>query len=97
PRWTFPDRSQLAAAHPEDFEALFQPMISHGPIDITIVGDVTVEDAIRLTAETFGSLPPRPETTSSDDRNDVRFTVTNGKPVVETHKGRADNAAAAVG
>ncbi|MBY3106892.1 insulinase family protein [Rhizobium laguerreae] len=97
PRWTFPDRAQLSAAHPDDFEALFQPMISNGPIDITIVGDVTVDDAIRLTAETFGALPPRSQTTSSDDGSDVRFPATTEKPVVEAHNGRADNAAAAVG
>ncbi|MBX4876975.1 insulinase family protein [Rhizobium bangladeshense] len=97
PRWTFPDRAQLSAAKPEDFEALFRPMVSNGPIDITIVGDVTVDDAIRLTAETFGALPPRPETASSNDRDDVHFPATNEKPVVEAHKGRADSAAAAVG
>jgi zinc protease len=72
-------------------------MVSNGPIDITIVGDVTVDDAIRLTAETFGALPPRPETASSNDRDDVRFPATTEKPVVKTHSGRADNAAAAVG
>ncbi|MGO8077670.1 hypothetical protein AB9F41_35100, partial [Rhizobium leguminosarum] len=82
---------QLSAAHPEDFEALFQPMISNVPIYITIVGYVTVDDAIRLTAETFGALPPRPETISSDYRNDVRFPATNEKPVVEAHKGRSES------
>ncbi|MBY2926962.1 M16 family metallopeptidase [Rhizobium leguminosarum] len=97
PRWTFPDRAQLSAAKPDVFEALFRPMVSNGPIDITIVGDVTVDDAIRLTAETFGALPPRPETASSNDRDDVRFPATTEKPVLQTHSGRADNAAAAVG
>ncbi|MGR4846119.1 M16 family metallopeptidase [Rhizobium sp. LARHSG275] len=97
PRWTFPDRAQLSAAKPDEFEALFRPMVSNGPIDIAIVGDVTVDDAIRLTAETFGALPPRPETASSNDRDDVRFPATTEKPVLQTHSGRADNAAAAVG
>ncbi|QIO60772.1 insulinase family protein [Rhizobium leguminosarum bv. trifolii] len=97
PRWTFPDRAQLSAAKPDEFAALFRPMVSNGPIDITIVGDVTVDDAIRLTAETFGALPPRPETALSNDRDDVRFPATTEKPVLQTHNGRADNAAAAVG
>ncbi|MCV9961844.1 insulinase family protein [Pararhizobium sp. BT-229] len=97
PRWTFPDRAQLSAAKPDDFEALFRPIASNGPIDITIVGDVTVDDAVRLTGETFGALPPRPETASRDDRDDVRFPATTKKPVLQTHNGRADNAAAAVG
>ncbi len=97
PRWTFPDRAQLSAAKPDDFEALFRPMVSNGPIDVTIVGDVTVDDAIRLTAETFAALPPRTETALSTDRDDVRFPATTKKPVLQTHNGRADNAAAAVG
>ncbi|EJT05663.1 peptidase M16 domain-containing protein [Rhizobium sp. CCGE 510] len=97
PRWTFPDRAELSAAKPGDFEAVFRPMVSNGPIDITIVGDVTVDDAIRLTAETFGALPPRPEAGPSNDRGDVRFPAANEKPVLLTHSGRADNAAAAVG
>ncbi|MBP2445817.1 M16 family metallopeptidase [Rhizobium leguminosarum] len=97
PRWTFPDRAELSAAKPGDFKAVFRPMVSSGPIDITIVGDVTVDDAIRLTAETFGALPPRPEAGPSNDRGDVRFPAANEKPVLLTHSGRADNAAAAVG
>ncbi|MBY5735639.1 insulinase family protein [Rhizobium leguminosarum] len=97
PRWTFPDRAELSAAKPEDFEALFRPMVSNGPIDITIVGDVTVDDAIRMTAETFGALPPRPETAPSNDWGDVRFPAANKTPVLRTHSGRADIAAAALG
>ncbi|WFT89461.1 M16 family metallopeptidase [Rhizobium leguminosarum] len=95
PRWTFPDRTELSAAKPEDFETLFRPMVSNGPIDITIVGDVTVDDAIRMTAETFGSLPPRPEAAPSNDWGDVRFPAANKTPVLLTHGGRADIAAAA--
>ncbi|MBY3370263.1 M16 family metallopeptidase, partial [Rhizobium laguerreae] len=97
PRWTFPDRAELSAAKSEDFEALFRPMVSNGPIDITIVGDVTVDDAIRMTAETFGALPPRPETAPSNDWGDVRFPAANKTPVLRTHSGRADIAAAALG
>ncbi|RDJ01463.1 M16 family metallopeptidase [Rhizobium grahamii] len=97
PRWTFPDRAQLSAAKPGDFEALFRPMVSNGPIDITIVGDVTVDDAIRMTAETFGALPPRPEAAPSKDWGDVRFPAANKTPVLLTDSGREDNAAAVFG
>ncbi|NKM23106.1 insulinase family protein, partial [Rhizobium laguerreae] len=97
PRWTSPDRAELSAAKPDDFEALFRPVVSNGPIDITIVGDVTVDDAIRLTAETFGALPPRPEAAPSNDCGDVRFPAANKTPVLQTHSGRADIAAAALG
>ncbi|MBX4964158.1 insulinase family protein, partial [Rhizobium lentis] len=95
PRWTFPDRAELSAAKPEDFETLFRPMVSNGPIDITIVGDVTVHDAIRMTAETFGALPLRPEAAPSNDWGNVRFPAANKAPVLLTHGGRVDIAAAA--
>ncbi|MDE1993992.1 MAG: insulinase family protein, partial [Rhizobiaceae bacterium] len=93
-RWTFPDRTQLSAATPADFEVLFRPYISTGPIDITVVGDITADEAIRLTAETFGALPARTDTAPNADVSGVRFPVPTDKPVVETHNGRADNAAA---
>ncbi len=96
PRWTFPDKAQLSATKLEDFEALFRPQISAGPIDITIVGDITADEAIRLTAETFGALPARPDATTDNIANDVRFPAPTEKPVMRTHNGRSDNAAAIV-
>ncbi|MBB3661081.1 zinc protease [Rhizobium sp. BK650] len=96
PRWTFPDRAQLSATKMEDFEALFGPHISNGPIDVTIVGDITVNEAIHLTAETFGSLPARTDMAQATAANDIRFPAPTEKPVMRTHNGRADNAAAIV-
>jgi len=95
PRWAFPDRKQLSAATPADFEGLFRPLTSQGPIEIIIVGDVTVEDAIRLAAGTFGALPPRPEQSNKLDK--VSFPKASAQPVTETHSGRKDAAAVIVG
>ncbi len=50
-----------------------------------------------MTAETFGALPPRPEAAPSNDWGDLRFPAANKTPVLLTHSGRADNAAAAFG
>ncbi|MBE1509689.1 M16 family metallopeptidase [Rhizobium viscosum] len=96
PRWTFPDRAQLSATKLDDFEALFRSHISTSPIEITIVGDTTTDNAIRLTAESFGALPARPDATTNNVANDVHFPAPTGKPVMRTHNGRADNAAAIV-
>ncbi|MDP9837255.1 zinc protease [Neorhizobium huautlense] len=97
PRWTFPDREQLSAATPDGVEALFRPLISKGPIEIIIVGDVTVDDAIRLTADTFGALPERAKVDAKADQQAVRFPDPTEKPVIATHSGREDTAAIAVG
>ncbi len=93
PRWTFPDRAQLLAARPADFEATFQPYLSKGPIEVTIVGDISADEAIRLTAQTFGALPARPEE-GSVSAQDVHFPAPTAQPVLRTHSGRPDNAAA---
>ncbi|MFK4771905.1 M16 family metallopeptidase [Rhizobium sp. ZW T2_16] len=97
PRWTFPDRAKLTAATADDFEAAFRPLVSKGPIEILIVGDVVVDDAIQLTMSTFGALPERPEVVTSFDQDTIRFPDATERPVVETHTGREDTAAIAIG
>lgn len=97
PRWNFPDRDQLSTATPADFEELFHPLVSQGPIEIIVVGDVTVDEAIRQTAATFGALPPRAGVAPSQAQDQVRFPEPTEKPVIETHTGRVDTAAIAVG
>lgn len=96
-RWAFPSREQLSSATLGDVEALFKPLVSKGPIEITIVGDVTVDDAIRLTAGTFGALPQRAETSPQSDQTVVKFPDSNDKPLISTHTGRDDTAAISVG
>ncbi|WP_413993545.1 M16 family metallopeptidase [Labrys okinawensis] len=92
PRWAFPDREQLLATKPGDFEALFHDPITRGAIEVTVVGDVTADDAIRLVSQTFGALPARPDGASVNAV--VQFPPPVTQPVLRTHTGRADNAAA---
>jgi zinc protease len=94
PRWAFPDRDQLLATRPEDFSALFHPALSSGPIDVTVVGNVSVDEAVRLTAGTFGALPQRSDAVVPADALDVRFPQPTAQPVMRTHTGRTDQAGA---
>ncbi|TXH82867.1 MAG: insulinase family protein [Rhizobium sp.] len=96
PRWTFPDRSQLLDATPGDFQAVLQPLLSKGPIDVIIAGDVEVDEAIRMTARTFGALPARGDAKEQADGADVHFPAPTSEPVVRLHDGRNDSAGAAV-
>ena len=59
PRFAFPTREQLEAAKPGDLRALLQGPLSSGPLEVTIVGDISADKAIALTAATFGALPAR--------------------------------------
>jgi zinc protease len=96
PRWAFPDRTQLLDAKPEDFEAVLRPAIAKGQIEVIVAGDVQVDDAIRMTAQTFGALPARPDTQERAEDSDVHFPAPTPQPVVLLHDGRSDNAGALV-
>jgi zinc protease len=58
-RWASATAAEVEAARPEALRALLQPVLEKGPIDVTIVGDTTVEKAVAAVAATFGALPPR--------------------------------------
>jgi zinc protease len=97
-RWTFPSREEMAGAKLGDVEAAVMPDLSRGPVEVVIVGDITVDQAITATAATFGALPRRPEPKPVPPAERVvAFPKGVAQPVVLTHKGRADQAIAYIG
>lgn len=87
-RWALPTREQMAASSIADARAVLDAPLAHAPIEVLIVGDVDVEEAIRQTAATFGALPPRAEAAPRTDR--IRFPAGTAEPIRLTHRGRAD-------
>jgi zinc protease len=66
-------------------------MLSKGPIHITMVGDVSVDEAIAATARTFGALPPRPDAGQPTPGVEVRrFPAPTAEPLRFTHTGLAE-------
>ena len=67
--------------------------LSAGPIDVVVVGDVTVDAAVAAVASTFGALPTRlaapPPLPGSDSR---RFPAGTPQPVALAHIGPAEQA-----
>ena len=94
-RWSLPSREQMAASTIADARAVLDPALAHSPIEVIVVGDVTVDDAIRETASTFGALPPRAEAPAPAER--IRFPAAAAHPVRLTHRGRADQGLAFIG
>jgi zinc protease len=95
PRFGFPDRAALLAAKPGDIEALLAGPLAHGRVDVTIVGDVSVDRAIALVAATFGALPARaPEAPPPAAALTVRFPGPAPTPERRTDTGRPDQAVA---
>jgi len=60
PRWKFPQTGDIEAARFENFKAMIEPVLSRSPLEVVVVGDITIDKAIDLVAHTFGALPPRP-------------------------------------
>ncbi len=92
-RWVFPSRAQIADAKLSELKDEISPAIASGPIEVVIVGDVTVEKATELVAATFGALPQRAAPPPADlAKRQVAFPAGVATPVERTHKGRADQA-----
>ncbi len=61
PRWTFPSQDELEARDMEQLAAWLGPHLATGPLEVSFVGDLDVEETIGLAARTFGRLPARRE------------------------------------
>jgi zinc protease len=92
-RFTFPGREDIAKAQLEDLKAQVAPHLANDPIEIVIVGDITIEKATDAVARTFGALPSRsPLPPVASAQKQIPFPTPGSEPVVLTHKGRADQA-----
>mgnify|MGYP002377466797 CR=1 FL=1 len=58
-RWGFPSAEQLAGAQLAPLRAAIDPMLRSAPLEITVVGNISVDEAIRQASTTFGALPQR--------------------------------------
>ncbi len=91
-RYVTPSREEMAATTIADLRAVVGPAFANAPIEVIMVGDVSVDEAIRQTAATFGALPARSRV--APPNLDVRFPA--GTTAERTHNGRADQALAFV-
>jgi zinc protease len=94
-REALPTATEIAGWTIEDMAAAVTRGLSAGPIDVVMVGDVTVEDAIASIASTFGALPGRgPDATPLAGSDQRRFPAATAEPVRLTHNGPAEQALA---
>ena len=94
PRWGTPPREAIQATTPESFKALWAPLLATGPIEVSVFGDVKPDEAIAAVANSFGAIPARPA--AAGPVPPVRFPAHVATPVVRTHTGPADQAAAVI-
>lgn len=58
-RFTMPSPEQTAAVTTADVKDALMPYLTDGAMEVTIVGDFKVEDAIAIVEKTFGAMPAR--------------------------------------
>ncbi|TGX54932.1 insulinase family protein [Sphingomonas gei] len=94
PRWGIPARETIEATTPASFRKLWEPLLATGPIEVEVFGDMDSDATIKAVGETLGALKPRPASTAPVPV--VAFPAHADKPVVRTHSGKADQAAAVI-
>lgn len=95
PRYATPDKAALAAATPEGFRRAWEPLLAQGPVEVAIFGEFDRDAAIEALRRTFGALPPRtPVAPASADKP---FPPASADPIILTHRGDANQAAAVIG
>lgn len=72
------------------------PILTSGPIEIAVVGDIDEEQVIRLVARTFGALPQRAAAPSKWRSDKPMVFRPDRSPVVLSHAGEASQALAYV-
>jgi zinc protease len=97
-RWAvLPTAEELAASKPGDMAAVLDGALKSGAIEVTVVGDVTVDRALYEAGRTLGALPMRPDPAPVPASSPtVRPPAGGGPALVLRHKGRADQAIAYV-
>jgi len=93
-RWSIPSREVIAASTPADLTAMVAEPLARGAVEVIVVGDVTVDQALAATAPTLGALQRPPPLVPAADERRIAFPAASAQPVVRTHKGRADQAVA---
>ena len=91
-RWAPSTPGMRARWKPGEAKAFLKPILDRSPLEVTIVGDITVEEAIAATARTLGALPPRADRPEPAGLRDVRFPAPVTAPVILRHRGSPQQA-----
>ena len=60
------------------------PLLANNGLEISIVGDISYDDALDATLKTFGALPARPECAAAKIYNEVKFVKKPGSTITKT-------------
>ena len=96
PRYRAATPAELQSATPAGFKDVWTRALAQGPIEVQVFGDVDREATVAALTRTFGALPQRTPLPAGMVPASARFPAANTKPVVVTHHGDANQAAAVI-
>lgn len=97
PRYATPDPAMMAEVTPEAFRKAWEPRLREGPVEVLVFGEFDREQVVETLRRTFGALPPRQPLSPEVEARVPTFPNANaGAPMVLTHRGDADQAAAVI-
>jgi zinc protease len=94
-RWRAPNLAEINAATVDEAKAILAPGMTSGPLEITMVGNVTVDQAIASVSPTLASLPRRTPA-APPAAGDEHFPPPTPEPVRIEHAGAANQAIAGI-
>jgi len=97
PRWQPFDRAEIERIRHEDFVAFMAPLLTQGPIEAVIVGDVDLATAVAAMTKTVAALPPRADIHVPLGSIRVKPPRPSPEPIRFTHRGDPTQAYAGVG
>ncbi len=92
-----PPKSKFDGLNNAQIARILKPAITQAPLEVTLVGDISEQDAVPMIASALGALPPR--IAAARPQADVRYLrFPPGPPVVvrAAHDGPTDKAVAEV-
>lgn len=93
PRWRTPGPMDMAGVTPEGFRKVWERILSEGPIEVQVYGDIDRAATVEALRTTFGALPPRRAASLDLPRG---APGADGRPVILPHRGDPSQAAAMV-
>ena len=91
-RWATPTQADADNLTSQTFRKFWEPLLKTGPVEVFLIGDFNVDQAIAATAATFGAMAPR--AADGHATRDPKPFRGNRKPIVRTHRGSTEQAAA---
>jgi len=96
PRFRMPTPAEIAKATPEGFRKVWERALENGPIEVQVFGDFDRDATVEALRRSFGALAPRKPLPRGTAPATAHSPRPDGNPVILTHRGDADQAAAVV-